>query len=166
MERKAAAIAGPATPSPYNAAGVVAVAAIDSTRTDQCTPRAGRLPLDKRALIQYIRAVSRTEADASTVGATIEALAGAYRVRQDELADLAGISKQALNNIIRGRSMPSLATANALASLFGISTQKMIEEPTGVVVRASVARYETAPIHEARRKRGGLTLVPSDAEPS
>jgi DNA-binding XRE family transcriptional regulator len=95
--------------------------------------------------------VSRTEADASTVGATIEALAGAYRVRQDELAQLAGISKQALNNIIRGRSMPSLATANALATLFGISTQALVSEPTSAALRASIAVYDSAPIHEARK---------------
>ena len=81
------------------------------------------------------------------IGETIRALAGMHGVRQDELAARVGISKQALNNIIRGRANPSLVTANKIALLFGVSTDHLLGDTRAALLEAADVYY-VAPIRQ------------------
>lgn len=54
-------------------------------------------------------------------GATVAALREATGIRQNKLAEAAGVSPSFLSNIEAGRKQPSPATARALADCLGVS---------------------------------------------
>ena len=65
------------------------------------------------------------------MGAKIENLVKEYRSKagmtQQDLAEAAGVSRQSVISIERGKYVPSLALALKLASIFGCSTDDLFK---------------------------------------
>ncbi len=81
--------------------------------------------------------------EAEAFGEVVKALAGLHGLRQDELAERIGISKQAANALMRGRARPSLWTAKNIARLFGVSLEALTTGKPVNVLREAVEQYET-----------------------
>jgi len=50
-----------------------------------------------------------------------------HGLSQEELANLAGVSRQSINSIERGRYVPSLPLALRMAQVFGCPTDELFE---------------------------------------
>jgi transcriptional regulator with XRE-family HTH domain len=92
--------------------------------------------------------------DKETVGANIRRLAGAHLIRQEELADFVKrpdgkpISRQGMNNLFLGTSMPSPLTARSIANAFGISMDDLFSD-AGTCLRAAASAFEDSPVQRA-----------------
>lgn len=64
---------------------------------------------------------SATHSDAAAIGAAIRSARKSYRLTQQELADLAGISDKTLRDIERGATSPSVGAVIASANALGLS---------------------------------------------
>lgn len=74
----------------------------------------------------------------------LKRLAGMHLVRQDELAEAVGLSRQGIHHLFAGKSAPRTNTAMAIAQFFGITVEDLYSEP-GECLRAASAVYESAP---------------------
>lgn len=81
----------------------------------------------------------------SEVGDNIKRLCGMHLVSQEELARHVGLSKQGLNNVVVGRSQPSIVTAQKIAEAFGIGVDALLTNYYECVSAAAAAMQE-API--------------------
>ena len=53
---------------------------------------------------------------------------------QVELAEQAGVSRQAVNNYMTRGNSPSLSTAVAIARVLGVSVDDLVDKPIGKLV--------------------------------
>ncbi|RRD60341.1 helix-turn-helix domain-containing protein [Leucobacter sp. OH1287] len=63
---------------------------------------------------------SAAYSDAAAIGAAIRSARKSYRLTQQELADLAGISDKTLRDIERGAGSPSIGAVIASANALGL----------------------------------------------
>jgi DNA-binding XRE family transcriptional regulator len=73
-------------------------------------------------------------------------LIGMHVLRQEDLAQEVGLSKQAIFNIVSGRSVPGSQTAIKLAAAFGIGLDDLFADDPRVCLRAAVDALEDAPV--------------------
>lgn len=86
-----------------------------------------------------------SDGSAAQIGDNLKRLCGMHSISQEALASHVGLSKQGLNNIVVGRSQPSLATAQKLAEAFGIRIDDLAAD-TISCVRAAANAMDAAPI--------------------
>ena len=79
------------------------------------------------------------------VGENLKRLAGMHDLSQDQLAALLGLSRQGVNNIMKGRSNPSMTTVFSAARFFGITTDELLGD-TRVCLIAAAQAYDDAPV--------------------
>jgi len=85
-------------------------------------------------------------------------LIGMHVLRQEDLAQEVGVSKQAIFNIVSGRSAPGSQTAIKLAGAFGIGLDDLFADDPRVCLRAAVEVLEEAPVRRfASDERIGRT---------
>ena len=76
-------------------------------------------------------------------GWNIAMLRGLYRMEQQELARLVGVSKQSIGAIESGKTKtPSYPVASRLAEVFGIPVNVLVEGSPSEVLAAAAESYE------------------------
>lgn len=63
------------------------------------------------------------------IGENVARLAGMHLLSKVELAGEAGISRQAMQNIVSGHSQPSVQTLSRLAAIFGVPVDALLSDP-------------------------------------
>jgi transcriptional regulator with XRE-family HTH domain len=78
--------------------------------------------------------------------ANLRRLMGMHGVQQRELAEVVGISKQAVFQLLSARHGPSLPTARRLSALFGVELGVLLDGSEAEAVQAGAANFDSAPI--------------------
>lgn len=95
------------------------------------------------------------------IGYNVKRLLGLHDVRQDELADILGLSKQGVNNIIVGRSEPSLKTLKAMAAAFEVPIDALMTDDVNDCLNIGIKTLTTAPIgHYRKHSKEGQPIDP------
>lgn len=93
-----------------------------------------------------------SEGAVTQIGDNLKRLCGMHAISQETLASHVGLSKQGLNNIVVGRSQPSLPTAQKLAEAFGIGVDDLAAD-TLTCIRAAAQSMDEAPIFAEEERR-------------
>jgi transcriptional regulator with XRE-family HTH domain len=80
------------------------------------------------------------------IGENVKRLAGLHLVSHVELAEFVGLSRQGMQNILSGKSQPSVKTLDRLARAFGIRLDDLLADPKQCL-RAAVEVLEDAPAY-------------------
>lgn len=88
---------------------------------------------------------SRRGLQQQSVGTNIKRLCGMWLIRQEEVAEAVGLSKQGLHNIAADRSSPSMRNAQAIAHFFGVPVDALSAPPRDCL-QAAVDAYDDAPV--------------------
>lgn len=100
------------------------------------------------------------------IGATIAKYRKAINMTQMELADLMGISFQAVSNWERGQSMPDISKLPELAQLFGVSIDELLGQNAPLIKSAAEGTLEAydKPISAEEVEQAAPILKPDQVE--
>lgn len=90
-----------------------------------------------------------------TIGANLRKCRKAKKLRQEDLAELTGLSTNYIGSMERGEKLPSLETFIAIVNALGVSSDQVLADvvETGYTVRASVLSEKLASVSQEDRNR-------------